>query len=473
MIARRAALVGALAFASRLPFLPAVEQDLDGSRFCRALLRFDLAQGHPHPPGYPLFILLGRAALPLVDTPARALSLVSAAAFGATCALTYALSLRATRSHLAAAAGAAFFAVGTAAAIHSARPLSDMLGCALAWAALALSLYDTPRARAGFGALVGLLAGARPSALPLVVFAALRDLKNVGLSRWARTFAAPCAAVVALAYAPVVMLTGPSRFAALVTEHTRGHFTRFGGSVVTQPHLVDRLGAFAFGLHAHVLGGWWSDRAASLIPASIAAWGLVLWGASRLRRVTSWAPVALACAAYAVWALFGQNIVWQPRHLLPLAPGLALLFALGVKAADARARPLAIALALVAIAPIAHESWRLLCVQSRTAPPALRIADAIARRGAPRATLIATGQLGTWLRYRASAWRVVDVRDADEALALARRNRLSLCVTSEVRGVEGRGLTRVARAVGDRYVTATLYDLALWCVEQPFANKPD
>ena len=39
------------------------------------------------------------------------------------------------------------------------------------------------------------------------------------------------------------------------------------------------------------------------------------------------------------------------------------------------AAPIALALTLVALAPIAHESWRLLCVQSRTAPPALRIAD--------------------------------------------------------------------------------------------------
>jgi hypothetical protein len=472
MIARGAALAGALAFASRLPFLPAVEQDLDGSRFCRALLRFDLAQGHPHPPGYPVFIALGRAVLPLVDTPARALSLVSAAAFGATCALTFALSLRATRSRLAASAGAAFFAVGTLTTIHSARPLSDMLGCALAWCALALSLGETSRPRAGFGALAALLAGARPSALPLLAPSALRGLARLGLARWVRTFAAPCAALVALAYAPVVMRTGPSRFVALVAEHAHGHFTRFGGTVVTQPHLVDRLRAFAFALHAHALGGWWSDRATSLIPATLAAWALLLWGIAGLRRAPSWSPVALACGAYAVWALFGQNVVWQPRHLLPLAPGLALLFALGVRAADARARPLALALTLVALAPIAHESWRLLCVQSRTAPPALRIADAINRRDA-RATLVATGQLGTWLRYRASERRVVDVRDLDEALALARRNRLSLCVTSEVRGVEGRGLTRVARFVGDRYVTATLYDLALWCIEQPFADKPD
>ena len=59
MSARRdALLVGAIAFLTRLPWLPHVEQDLDGSRFVRALLRFDLAQGHPHPPGYPLLIAL-------------------------------------------------------------------------------------------------------------------------------------------------------------------------------------------------------------------------------------------------------------------------------------------------------------------------------------------------------------------------------------------------------------------------------
>ncbi|MEI2809113.1 MAG: hypothetical protein V9F00_02550 [Nocardioides sp.] len=96
-------------------------------------------------------------------------------------------------------------------------------------------------------------------------------------------------------------------------------------------------------------------------------------------------------------------------------------------------------------------------------PPTLRIVDEIERRCDPTRTLVATGQLSaTWIRFRASGHRVVEVRDIDEALSLARRNGVGLCVTSEVAGVDARGLRRVARVEGDRYVTSTLYDLALW-----------
>ena len=48
---------------SRLGYLAPFEQDLDGSRFVRGVLGFDLARHHPHPPGYPVYVGLATALL--------------------------------------------------------------------------------------------------------------------------------------------------------------------------------------------------------------------------------------------------------------------------------------------------------------------------------------------------------------------------------------------------------------------------
>ncbi|MEI2809111.1 MAG: DUF2723 domain-containing protein [Nocardioides sp.] len=61
-------------------------------------MRFDLAQGHPHPPGYPLLVLLGRVAMRAVGDPSHALSLVSAVAFAVTASSAFTIAWRATRS---------------------------------------------------------------------------------------------------------------------------------------------------------------------------------------------------------------------------------------------------------------------------------------------------------------------------------------------------------------------------------------
>ncbi len=322
-----ALLVGAAALASRLPWLCPVEQDLDGSRFVRALMRFDLAQGHPHPPGYPLLVLLGRVAMRAVGDPSHALSLVSAVAFAVTASSAFTIAWRATRSRPTAYLAALAFALGTCATVQSTRPLSDMLGCALAWSTLRLA--ESPSRNGFHGALIGMLAAARPSALPITLVGAIR--RGRGNLRSALTLASSCALTTLMLYAPAVWSVGVTRFASLVTEHAEGHFTRFGGSVVTRPDLFERARAFAFGLHAHLLGGWWTDRPRWLLPATVATWALLLVGAARARSVKLLRGPLASCAVYAAWVFFGQNVVWQPRHLLPLAPAVAILVALGFR----------------------------------------------------------------------------------------------------------------------------------------------
>jgi len=60
-----------------LPYLPASLEDLDSINFALGVRHFDVAEHQPHPPGYPLFILAGKAAHALIPSEAKALAAIS------------------------------------------------------------------------------------------------------------------------------------------------------------------------------------------------------------------------------------------------------------------------------------------------------------------------------------------------------------------------------------------------------------
>ncbi|MDB4927545.1 MAG: hypothetical protein JWM10_29 [Myxococcaceae bacterium] len=453
------AALAALTLTLRLPFLAPIAQDPDGARFVRALLRYDLTQGHPHPPGYPLYLALGAALHRLGPSPALSLSLVSALSLAALVALFTRWCIPRTGA-LPAALGAVLLAVAPLSTVLSARPLSDALGAALAWGALLSATRAAPDARrtAVLSALVLL---ARVSAFALCAPALVAELVRDRRHRAAAV--AAFALTLALGYAPVLALTGPVRLARLVLDHGAGHFERFGGSVVTHPALGPRARAFAFALWTHCLGGGWTDRPAHLYAAGAALAFAALIGLRALSATPDRATrlVALCAAVYALWIFLGQNILWSPRHLLPLLPALAWCVSTGAAALLRRRPRLALAALVLALGSLSYESLRLSRTQRRDAPPTVALARWIdAHTDAPHA-VIATAQLGAWLRGLTPSARVVDVIDARDVAALRLSPGDRLFVTSEVRDASTLGGRVRARFVRDRYVNPALYDLAI------------
>ena len=72
--------IAALFLAAHLASLPASLEDLDSINFAFGIQHFDVAHHHPHPPGYPLFILAGKAVRTAVGSEAHALAGVAAIA---------------------------------------------------------------------------------------------------------------------------------------------------------------------------------------------------------------------------------------------------------------------------------------------------------------------------------------------------------------------------------------------------------
>jgi hypothetical protein len=173
---RFASLLAVVFFSFHIPYLPASLEDLDSINFALGVRQFDVAQHQPHPPGYPVFIFVAKAANAVARTEVSALGGVSIVA-----ATLGVVAIAVVFHRLDPAAPAEWWFAATALAstaplywFSAARPLSDALGLAAALAVQGLALSaSTPQVVvAAFCA--GLGAGIRSQVVwltvPLLIF---------------------------------------------------------------------------------------------------------------------------------------------------------------------------------------------------------------------------------------------------------------------------------------------------------------
>ena len=188
--------IAALYLAAHIPFLAPSLEDIDSINFALGLRHFDPALHQPHPPGYPVYMLLGHISLPIVErvtsttgapAEARALAIWSAIG-GAGCIVAAwflfgALAERGPKGSapLSPLWGVLLLAVAPDFWMTGLRPMSDMPGLALAIAAQALMLRRASPERRGLfesataGALLaGIATGIRVQSavltLPVLAF---------------------------------------------------------------------------------------------------------------------------------------------------------------------------------------------------------------------------------------------------------------------------------------------------------------
>jgi 4-amino-4-deoxy-L-arabinose transferase-like glycosyltransferase len=215
-----AAAVGAATLLSRLADASTSLYTVDSVLFSLGTERYDLLALRPHAPGYPIFVAMGKALLPLVGHDAnRAFTLEAALWSGLAVALLYALA-RTWGSRRAALACALLFAVAPAFAFNGTIALSytaeaaAMVGVALAaghaWR------QPTPARLVALGAGWALAVGIRQSLLlflaPMVAVALLGPApRQAGGRVLARRVGIAAAAAVTLALSwliPTVQATG-------------------------------------------------------------------------------------------------------------------------------------------------------------------------------------------------------------------------------------------------------------------------
>jgi hypothetical protein len=418
----------ALAAACAVSFAPWPD-DWDGLGFLASIRRFDMASFSPHPPGYPVYVLLLKLAAMLTSTPIGAARVVGSFA----CLVTYFALARAIRWN--GPAVAAFVCV-TPLVFRCFSGVGSE-GPALAFAAVAL--LGVRRDQAWLtGVAVGLGLGVRLSWAPLYV--PMLFLSPTGR---ARTLVAALVACLAWAI-PLVALTGAAETVALARTHLSGHMTVWGGTALTEssrfPYLARDVLADGFGGRGDVPG------AAILIALSAA----VLAAATAWIRTTStperWGHALRAAAVvspYTLWVVLGQNLHHQPRHVVPLVALFAGVIALSPTSLRA-SRGRALALGVLGVLMLARTATDAVA-RSEVPPPGAQLLAYLREQSAslsPASTAVFAGASGRFLD--GTEWQPATHAAAtmgDALLSLSRSERLPehLLVTNELTDLDVAG----------------------------------
>ncbi len=375
-----------------LRYLPKSLEDLDSINFALGVRHFDVAQHQPHPPGYPLFILIAKAAHAIIPSETSALSVVSIVA-----GILGIFAIAALCRRLSDDEAFEWPLAATLVAITSplywltaSRPLSDLTGLTAAIAVQVLTLgARTPAMMYAAGFSAGLATGLRSQVawltVPLlIVAAALRSTKNIhqdsstvstvsSVVEIFNTLLTFVAGVLVWAVPLVLVSGGASAYWKALSfqgtadlDNIQMLWTRHGARDV-----ADAL-YFAF------VAPW-----ATWYPASVVLLLAALgFGRLAVRRRQALLVVSAAFGPYLVFDLLFQE-TFTSRYALPLVVPLAYLATEG-------ARILPWRLGLLVVAPVvmfdAHVGGTSLAAYASQKAPAFRLLDdmvATDRREAP------------------------------------------------------------------------------------------
>lgn len=366
MAVRKGIVALAIVFlAAHLPFLPPTLEDIDSINFALGVRDFDVAKHQPHPPGYPLFIALGKISTPLMrgaGVPAaepRGLAVWSALSGAALVVLLFAL-LRALDGDEWRAGWAAIVTVLSPLFWFTAlRPLSDTTGLAVAVAAQALIVptltgRGTPRPLPVGAFLAGLAIGFRSQTflltLPLLGLALVMPRTGLRLPARVAAVAALGAGVLAWAIPLIVASGGPTAYAqALGTQAGED----FSGVVMlwnmrTPRVAIDALVYSFLWPWGHPIAGGVAV-AIAVVGAARAAW----------RMPRTFLVLLVAFVPYAIFHLLFHEVV-TVRYALPLLIPVCWLIVCAIDALPRVALPIAVAtagLASLAVAVPAAASY--------------------------------------------------------------------------------------------------------------------
>lgn len=390
-----AALLGfAAVAAARLLTLPESVWELDETLFIQGVSDFDPLHHHPHPPGYPLLIGLGKLfALVLRDPFWSLVALSVVASLAGYAALVSAFRRLAgvpgaPGIETVAVGGAALFHLSPTLLIYGPLPLSDapaLMFLALFLAAAArLPGAVAPWAAVAAGVFAAGAIGCRPQLSLSVLPALAAALWLAGSWRRRGAMLASFTLMCLLWFVPLVMEVGGP-------EGLVRFLGRQAGAVATWDTAIPRAGKSPAAIAARFIAHPWGPKHTALPVLCLAAAGAgALALRTRPRRLRLLLPLAVLTAMELGLGVGIMNPRDAVRYALPSLIGVAFLAAVGAGALARRARmpPAAWAAFALLAAGFAVYAWPVLGPRSTSASPPAQAAEAARRELPPDAVLL-------------------------------------------------------------------------------------
>ncbi len=410
-----ALLVLGLLAASRFPALASSPGEIDEAVFAGAVTHYDLFELSPQAPGFPLWILIGRALLPFCVTPFNALATASTLLSALASPALYVWGRRVVGGW--AALGAATFAASLPVVwVNGGRAFADTPGTAFCLAAAALlslteerRVYNLTRWReyqlarrsrrlavlAGLSAAAGF--GVRPHLVLgfglLYVVMAGRLFTRAGRRDVAISF---LGALLAGSLAWLVWLTAQAGGLTGVSSSVRER-ADFRAHAMETGHIGSPTDSFA-------VRDFLSPRRAVVFWLVSAAGAMLLL--KRRSRGALDLLLVLAPLFVSLWFLHNRTM---SRYSVPFALVSSLLFGAGLETL-LRRRALGFAAAVAAAGFFARETWPEVLRSARETTPPMAAIGSLERYVHPgRETIVADGPFHAFLRTeiwegRLAAW---------------------------------------------------------------------
>ena len=308
-------------------------EDIDSLRFALSLREFDLTKLQPHFPGYAVFCFLSKIIYLFTNSIGLSFSIIGG--FSVFFIIIYTLKICRIdlKSRLGLFCSMLIF-FNPIIWIMSNRYMPDLFGFSVSIIIVFYLLYDNKtlyNLKIGFF-LTGILAGIRLSYLPFLfapfLFNFIKEKQRLTLLFF---FCLGC--VVWLI--PLILVTGVDPFFLSAFKHSRGHFTDFGGTIITDPDWILRLVSLFKGIWSDGLGGYWYGRSWETIILSISTLYIFKLGLSGLIKHykfdESLKLLILSTIIYLGWIFFFQNVIYKSRHILPLLILIFVIIMIGQK----------------------------------------------------------------------------------------------------------------------------------------------
>ncbi|HYP40582.1 MAG TPA: glycosyltransferase family 39 protein, partial [Chloroflexia bacterium] len=310
--------LGVAAGVSRAAFVRDTPINWDGVQFALALREFDLHLHQPHPPGYILYVLLGRALNVLVGEPALALSILSVLFSIAAVPLLYWLTLQVFGEHSIALGAALLLLASPLALYYGTVGLTYVPEMALSIAVAGIAWKVRAYGRIGMALLLGVAlafaGGIRQTSLLVLLPLCVWALWSKGSKSWLAFVGALVISSVAW-LVPLLMLSGG--------VETYIHENALLAQAVSERTSI--VGAGIEGLGHNLL----FEGLGLMLGVAFGVVPLGLWAARVLRF-----KLANRVRAFLLWwtlpslALYAISHVGQYGYLLAVLPPFLMLSAL-------------------------------------------------------------------------------------------------------------------------------------------------
>jgi 4-amino-4-deoxy-L-arabinose transferase-like glycosyltransferase len=210
---------------------------------------------------------------------------------------------------------------------------------------------------------------------------------------------------------PQIRYTGWRPFWRQGLSFTHGHFTDWGGSIVTLGGM-DRITCLVKSLWVYGLGGWWYNCTPFMLIPSTIIIIFLLYGIKQLHPGRRRRILGLYGFPYMLWIFLGQNVA-NPRHILPVIPIILMIISHGLcRVYEEGNKKISLFLTIIFVICTSCSSFTLISRYHNTVPAPLRVIQFIEKQFDKNSTRIYCGQEKRFFDYYAPLFDARAVRNA-------------------------------------------------------------